>query len=177
MHHGTLMDEDCPARVEAVFADRNAATAAATALCQRFAFDKEQFSIVSPQELPASPHCNRFAFSASGRRLQKRQLAATLMAFTLIVVGLVALHFVGASTLPAGLSGIIMGGLILAAVAITANGMLSWRPSRIETRNRYREGETALVVHVHDVSEQYSLRDALIQMGARVKCVTSARVS
>lgn len=177
MHHGTLMDEDGPARIEAVFTDRNAATAAATALCQRFAFDKEQFSIVSPQELPASPHCNRFAFSASGRRLQKRQLAATLMAFTLIVVGLVALHFLGASTLPAGLSGIIMGGLILAAVAITANGMLSWRPSRIETRNRYREGETALVVHVHDVSEQYSLRDALIQMGARVKCVTSARVS
>jgi hypothetical protein len=177
MQHGTLMDEDIPARIEAVFADRNAATAAVTALCQRFEFDKEQFSIVSPDELPDAAHRNRFAFSASGRRLQKRQLAATLIAFTLIIVGLLTLHFIGDSTLPPGLSAIIMAGLIIAAVAITANGMLSWRPSRIETRHRYREGETALVVHVHDVSEQYSLRDALIQMGARVKCVTSAGVS
>jgi len=171
------MDEDFPARVEAIFPSRDAATAAAKALCQRFEFEEAQLSIVSPEQLPPSVHRNRYAFTASGRRLQKRQLTATLIAFALIIVGLVLLHFIGVNTLPPGLTTVIMAGLILAAVAITVTGMLSWRPARVETRHRVREGETALVIHVHDVREQYALREALLGMGAHLEGAASASVS
>ena len=177
MGQGTLMDEDFPARIEAVFPDRDAATAAAKSLYQHFEFDKEQLSIVSDDQSANKIHRNRFAFKASGRRLQKRQLTATLIAFMLIGIGLCLLQISGVSSLSPGLTVTILSGLILAAVAITVIGMLSWRPARVETRHRLKKGETALVVHVRDVSEQYALHDALMKMGARVESEASASVS
>ncbi len=177
MAHATLMNEDFPSRIEAVFPDRASAEAAAKALCQQFEFDEAQFSIVSEEHPPASVHRNRYAFKASGRRLQKRQLTATLIAFVLIIVGLGVLQFLGASTLPSSLTNTIMAGLILAAVVITVTGLLSWRPVRVETRHRVRQGESALVINVRDVSEQYALREALLGMGARLEGAVSASVS
>ena len=177
MGHGTLMDEDFPAQIEAVFSDRNAAEAAAKTLSQRFDFDEERLSMVSTDQLGTGVHRNRFAFKASGRRLQKRQLTATFIAFTVIGIGLCLLQFSGVSGLYPLLTATIMVGLILAAVGITVFGLLSWRPARVETRHRPRQGETVLIVRVHDVSEQYALRDALMKMGARVEGAASASVS
>jgi hypothetical protein len=177
MSNATLMNEDFPARIEAIFPNRDAATATARALCQRFEFDEARLSIVSPDQLPPAVHRNRYAFKASGRRLQRRQVAATLIAFAVIIVGLTLLHFIGANTLPSGLTNAIMAGLILAAVVITVTGMLSWRPVRVETRHRARGGETVLVIQVHSVSEQYALREALLSMGAEVGSPASAGVA
>jgi hypothetical protein len=87
------------------------------------------------------------------------------------------LQISGISSLSPGLTALILSGLILAAVVITVIGMLSWRPALLETRHRLRKGETALVVHVHDVSEQYALHDALVKMGARIESHTTASVS
>jgi hypothetical protein len=171
------MHEDFPARIEAVFPDRDAAEAAARTLAQQFAFDREQFSIVSGDRSTSKVHRNRFAYKASGRRLQKRQLIATLAAFLLLGLGLSVVQLTGASALSPALTVIILSGLVVGAVIITVIGMLSWRPARIETRHRLREGETALVVHVHDVSEQYALNEALNKMGARVKSEVAASVS
>ena len=173
MGQGTLMDEDFPSRIEVVFPDRDAAMAAAKALSQRFEFDKEQLSIESAGKSDAKVHRDRFAFKASGRRLQKRQLTATFIAFMLIGIGLLLLQISGISSLHPWLTALILSGLILAAVVLTVIGMLSWRPARAEHRHRLREGETALVVHVHDVSEQYVLQDALVKMGARVESHTT----
>lgn len=177
MGHGTLMDGDFPARIEVVFPDRDAATAAAKALSQRFEFAEEQFSIVSTDQSATYVHGNRFAFKASGRRLQKRQLMATLIAFALIGIGLSLLQISGVSSFSPGLTATLLAGLVVAAVAITVIGMFYWRPARVETRRRLRQGETALVVHLHDVSEHYALNDALMKMGARVESTTSAGVS
>ena len=177
MGQGTLMDEDFPARVEAIFPDRDAAAAAAQALSQNFEFDREQFTIVSRDQSATKVHRNRFAYKASGRRLQKRQLIATLVAFTLIGLGLFMMQITGVGSLSPVLTVTILSGLVVAAVAITVVGMLSWRPARTETRHRLKKGETALVIHVHDVSEQYALRDALRKMGALVKSEASASVS
>ena len=177
MSHTTLMNEDFPSRIEAVFPDRESAGTAAKALCQRFEFGGEQLSIVASDELHPRVHRNRYAFKASGRKQQKRQLAATLIAFTLIIVGLSVLHALGADTLPAVLTYAIMGALILGAVAITVVGLVSWRPARIDTRHRVQAGEAVLVINVHDISEQYALREALLGMGARVEEPVSASVS
>jgi len=177
MGQSTLMDESFPSRIEVVFPDHDAAMAAAKALSQRFEFDKKQFSIVSAGKSDTRVRRNRFAFKASGRRLQKRQLTATFIAFLLIGIGLSLLQFSGVGSLSPGLTALILSGLILAAVVITAIGMLSWRPGRLETRHRLRKDEAALVVHVHDVREQYALHDALVEMGARVESYTTAGVS
>ena len=167
------MDEDFPSRIEVVFPDRDAAIAAAKALSQRFGFDKEQLSIESAGKSDTKVHRDRFAFKASGRRLQKRQLTATVIAFLLIGIGLLLLQISGISSLYPWLTALILSGLILAAVVLTGIGMLSWRPARAEHRHRLQKGETALVVHVHDVSEQYALQDALVKMGARVESHTT----
>jgi xanthosine utilization system XapX-like protein len=132
---------------------------------------------VSGDRSTSKVHRNRFAYKASGRRLQKRQLIATLAAFLLIGLGLSLVQLTGGSGLSPALTVIILSGLVVGAVIITVIGMLSWRPARIETRHRLREGETALVVHVHDVSEQYALNEALNKMGARVKSEVAASVS
>lgn len=168
MAHGTLMEEDFPARIEAVFPDRKSASAAAAALCQRFEFDEAQLNIISPEELSSRVHRNRFAYKASGRRQARRQLAATFIAFALIITGLVLLHLFGATDPPSGLTSAIMGGLIVAAVVITVISLLSWRPARVQTQYRLNPGETALVILVHDVTQQYPLREVLLEMGARI---------
>lgn len=177
MSQGTLIDEDFPARIEVVFPDRDSAVDAANALSLRFKFDKEQLSIVSQDQSSSKVHRNRFAFKASGRRLQKRQMAATLIAFLIVGIGLALLHIMGVGSQPSGLIVAILSVLIIAAIAVTVIGILSWRPAHVETRHRLREGETALVVHTHDVSEQYALHDALVKMGARVANDTSSSVS
>lgn len=171
------MEEDFPARLEAVFPDRASADAAARALCQQFEFDEEQLSIVCTDQRGGKVHRNRYAFKASGRREQKRQLTATLVAFAVVGIGLGLLQVSGISKLSPGLTTGILAGLIIAAVLISVIGLLSWRPPRVETRSRLQEGETALVIHVHDVSEQYALRDALLKTGARVEGAASASVS
>ncbi len=171
------MDEDFPARIEAVFPNREAAAAAAQSLAQHFEFEKEQLTIVSKDQAAGKVHRNRFAYKASGRRLQKRQLFATLIAFVLIGLGLSLAHVSRGSGLSPGLTVAILSGLVIVAAAITVTGMLSWRPARVETRQPLREGEAALVVHVYDVSEQYALHDALTKMGARVKSGATAAVS
>ncbi len=177
MSHTTLMNEDFPARIEAVFPDRSAATAAASALCQRFDFKEEQFSVVSADELDPRTHRNRYAFKASGQRLQRRQIAATFIAFAIIIVGLALLHLVGADSLPKGLTYTIMAVLIVAAVAITVSGLISWRPARIVTRHKAQQGEAVLVINVHDVAEQIALRETLVSMGARVQGPVSATIN
>jgi hypothetical protein len=177
MSHGTLMEEDFPARIEAVFPDRKSATTAANALCQRFEFDEAQLSIVPPEEASSGVHRNRFAYKASGRRQQRRQLAATLIAFALIGIGLILLQVFGATTPPSGLTAAIMGGLIVAAVVITVISLLSWRPARVQTQYRLQPGETALVILVHDVTEQYPLREVLLEMGARIHGPASDSIS
>ncbi len=177
MQHSTLMDEGCPARIEAAFPNRDAATAAAKVLCQRFALDESQLSVGPPQQLCPASHRNSFTVRASRHRLQRRQLAATFIAFALLAAGLSLLHVIGADTLPPGLTTAIMAGLIVAAVAITVACLLSWRPVRIETRHPGQEGDTALVIHVHDLSEQYAVREALCDMGARVEGAGCAGVA
>lgn len=171
------MNEDFPARVEASFPDRDSAAAAARALCHRFDFDETQLSIVSAETPCATVHRNRYAFKASGRRLQKRQLVATFTAFALISAGLGLLHFIGEDTLPAGVTYTVMAAIIFAAVTITVIGLTSWRPEPVETRRSTQGGEAVLVIRVHDVSEQYVLRGALLEMGARVEGAESAGVA
>lgn len=177
MSNTTLMNEDFPARIEAVFPDRDSARSAAKELCQRFDFCDEQFSIASTQELALQSHRNRYAFKASGRRLQKRQVAATLMAFVIIIAGLTALHLIGDDRLPTAVNYAFMAGLIIIAVAITVSGLIRWRPARIETRHKFEAGEAVLVINVHDVTEQYALREALLTMGAEVEGPVSATVT
>lgn len=171
------MDEDFPARIEAVFPDRDSARAAARALSQRFDFDEAQLSVVSSDSSHTRVHRNRYAFKDSGRRLQRRQILATAVAFLLIGIGLVALELLGISNLHPVAAGAILTGLVLGAVAITVIGMLSWRPARVHVHHQPTENETVLVVHVHGVEDQYVLRDALLQMGARIEGGSSASVS
>ena len=174
MFHATLMNEDFPARIEAVFPNRDLATAAAKSLCQYFNFREEQFSMVSPEDIFPRTHRNLHAFKASGRRLQKRQLTATLIAFTIVIVGLTLLHLIGYDSLPARLTYSIMAGLIIISVAITVSGLISWRPARIETRHKFQAREAVLIINVHDITEQYALREALLSMGARIDEPVSA---
>lgn len=172
------MEEDFPARIEAVFPDRAAAAAAAKALTQRFDFDEAQLSLVSSSDPTESRvHRNRYAFKDSGRRLQRRQIMATLAAFLLIGIGLGVLEFLGISNLHPAVAGVLLSALVLGAVAITVIGMLSWRPARTPVHHRPCADETVLVVHVHGVEDQYLLRDTLLQMGARIEGGSSASVS
>jgi hypothetical protein len=171
------MEEDFPARIEAVFPDRDSAAAAAKALSQRFDCDEAQLNLVSSDPAEHRVHRNRYAFKDSGRRLQRRQILATLVAFLLIGIGLIALEILGVSNLHPVAAGVILSALVLGAVAITVIGMLSWRPARIPVHHRPAAGETVLVVHVHGVEDQYLLRDALLQMGARIEGGSSASVS
>jgi hypothetical protein len=171
------MDEDFPSRIEAVFPDRESARAAAMELQRRFTFDKAGISLVPPDQHGSRVHGSRFAFHASGSRLQKRQLTATLIAFVLIGAGLILLQASGLASQWPRLASAIEVVLVLAAVAITAIGLLSWRPARVQTRQRLRPGETGLVVLVHNVSEQHEIRSTLLEMGARVERPVSASVS
>lgn len=171
------MEEDFPARIEAVFPDRDAATAAARALSQRFDFDEAQLSIVSPDTGESPVHRNRYAFKDSGRRLQRRQIFATLVAFLLIGAGLGVLEFLGISALHPVVAGSILTALVLGAVVITVIGMLSWRPARVPVHHQPCEEEAVLVIHVHGVEDQYLLRQTLVQLGARIAGGSSASVS
>ncbi len=171
------MEEDFPARIEAVFPDRESARNAARALSQRFDFDEAQLSLVSRDASGPEVHRNRYAFKDSGRRLQRRQIFATLVAFLLIGVGLGLLEFLGISNLHPTAAGVILTALVLGAVTITVVGMLSWRPARIPVQHQPSAGETVLVVHVHGVEDQYVLREALEQMGAHLEGSSSACVS
>jgi hypothetical protein len=62
-------------------------------------------------------------------------------------------------------------------VVITVINLLSWRPAGIHTQHRLRPGETALVILVHDITEQYALREALLDMGARIHGPASDNIS
>lgn len=171
------MEEDFPARIEAVFPDRDSAAAAAKALSQRFDFDEAQLSLVSSDPAEPGVHRNRYAFGDSGRRLQRRQILATLAAFLLIGIGLGALEILGISSLHPVVAGSILIALVLGAVVITVIGMLSWRPARIPVHHHPSANETVLVVHVHGVEDQYLLRESLLHMGARIEGGSSASVS
>ncbi len=176
--YSTLLDEDFPARIEALFGDRAAAAAAASALCQRFGLDASQLSIISPDASGNAAHRNRFAFRASGRRLQRRQLGVTLAAFTLMLAGFGALEMASnTGLLPGTAVAVVLGLMVIGAVLLMAVGLLSWRPARQTTRIHRHDRQAVLLVQVHDVSEQYALRRALLELGARDEVMESAGVS
>lgn len=168
MQHSTLLDEDFPSRVEAIFPDGGSARRAATALCLRYGLDSSQISFASLEREGNTTHRNRFAFNASGRTLQKRQLMRTLLAFACIAGGIVIMHLLYSNgIISRELAGALLAIPVGAAVVITVMGMLSWRPAAARSRTRPRHNdEVVLVVKLHDVSEQYELRRALKELGA-----------
>ncbi|TDG13362.1 hypothetical protein E2F43_07405 [Seongchinamella unica] len=168
MQHSTLLDEDFPSRVEAIFADGGSARRAATALCLRHGLQPSQISFATLEQDSAATHRNRFAFNASGRTLQKRQLMRTLVAFVLIAAGIVLMHLLYSNgVISRELAGALLAIPIGAALVITVMGMLSWRPAGAGARTRLRHNdEVVLVIKLHDVSEQYELRRALKELGA-----------
>ena len=168
MQHSTLLDEDFPSRVEAIFPEGGSARRAATSLCLRYGLESSQISFVSLERDKATTHRNRFAFNASGRTLQKRQVMRTLIAFACIAAGIVLMHLLYSNgVISRELAGALLAIPIGAAVVITVMGMLSWRPAGNSSRTRPRDGdEVVLVIKLHDVSEQYELRRALKELGA-----------
>ncbi|MFV8819056.1 hypothetical protein [Haliea sp. E17] len=178
MLHSTLMQEDFPARLEAVFPDRATADAAASVLCQRFGLDHSQLGIAECHS-PGGNHRNRFANRVSGRIFQKRQLQLAAATFALMFLGFVLiallefLGFISPSTIA-----VLLATLVLAALLPLAGGLLSWRRAGVRGDAALSLGRrTVLLVEVHDISEQYQLRDALQEMGARVDSGDIAGVS
>lgn len=173
MQHSTLLDEDFPSRVEALFPDADSARAAAMVLCQRYQLDASQIRYVTVQPGASgghrsAGHRNRFAHRASGRTLQTRQVKRTLGAFAVLLCGLPVLHvlhhYVGA---PGWFTGVLLGLMIVVALGLTVSGMLSWRPARERARTQPRDSkEVVLVFEIHDVREQVELRTALKELGA-----------
>ena len=168
MQQSTLLDEDFPSRLEAIFPDGRNARRAATALCLRYGLEPSQLSFVSLEEDNNKTHKNRFAFNASGWTLQKRQIRRTLIAFGFIFLGIVLTHLLYSNDLVSQqLAGILLFIPVGAAVVITVIGILSWRPAGANARTRSLQGEeVVLVVKLHDVSQQYELRRALKELGA-----------
>ena len=168
MQQSTLLDEDFPSRLEAIFPDGRSARRAATALCLRYDLEPSQFSFVSFEDDLGATHKNRFAFNASGWTLQKRQLKRTLIAFGFIILGIALTHLLHSSGLVSPqVAGVLLLIPIGAALVITVIGMLSWRPAGANARTLVRHGdEVVLVIKLHEVSEQYALRRALKELGA-----------
>ncbi len=168
MVHSTLMEEDFPARLEAEFPDRAAAAAAAETLCQRFGLDASQLGIAEQFPLRAA-HRNRFAVRASGRLVQKRQLWMVAITFGLLTAGFILvalLEYFGLVTqeIITGMLALLLGVALLPLAA----GLLSWRREGVPgDAGLCRACGTLLLVEVHDLSEQYRIREALSEMGAR----------
>ena len=59
MQHGTLLDEDFPSRVEAVFPNARSARSAAMSLCLSFSLDPSHISYFDLQAQARERHCNR----------------------------------------------------------------------------------------------------------------------
>lgn len=178
MLHSTLMEEDFPARLEAEFADRRSANAAASTLCRRFGLDASQLGIAD-RHPGAETHRSRFAVRASGRLSQKRQLLMVVVAFAVLVSGfvLVALleHF---AMVTQGAITVLLSLLLCSALLPLAAGLLSWRRAGVRgDANLSLGSRTVLLVDVHDISQQYEIREALREMGAHVDSADIAGVS
>lgn len=179
MQQGTLLDENFPSRVEAVFPDARSARSAAMSLCMRFGLDASQISYFDLQSAPPERHRNRFKHNASGWTLQKRQVKRTLVAFGVIALGIVVVHLIHTSGLVSrDTAATLLAIPLVAAIAISVSGMLSWRPAKVGARTRPRDDdEVVLVVEIHDLSQQYELRRALREMGADTEPGNIAEVS
>jgi len=179
MQKGTLLDENFPSRVEAVFADARSARSAAMSLCLRFDLSPSQISYFDLHSTPPERHRNRFKQNASGWTLQKRQIKRTLIAFAIIIFGIVIVHLLHESGLVSQDTATALLAIpIFAAIAISVSGMLSWRPPKVGARTKPKsEDEVVLVVEVHDLSQQYELRRALKEMGADTEPGSIAEVS
>ncbi len=177
--HSTLVEEDFPARLEAVFPDRDSALAARTHLCRRFALDAAQFGLAERRPGVGGSHRNRFAVRASGRSSQKRQLhlvGLTFLALVALFVLIALLEFLGAVSTQ--FISITLAVLLLAALVPLAIGLLSWRRSGVRGDASLCLGNrTVLLVDVHDLSEQYEIRAALLELGASVDSSDIAGVS
>ncbi|PLW67130.1 hypothetical protein [Pseudohalioglobus lutimaris] len=179
MQQGTLLDESFPSRVEAVFADARSARSAAMSLCLRFGLDASQISYFDLHAVPPDRHSNRFKYNASGWTLQKRQIKRTLIAFGIIVLGIVIMHLLHTNGLVSReTAGALLGIPVVAAIMVSVSGMLSWRPAKVGARIKPRDDdEVVLVVEIHDVSQQYELRRALAEMGANTEPGNIAEVA
>lgn len=179
MRHSALLDENFPARLEAVFPDRNAAEAAAAELCQRFGVDGSQISFVTAEHKAAYPLRNRFALKARGRALQRRQLKFTMISFGVLLVGFGLLHVLRTSGLLSVHSvTFALAALIVVAIALTVVGIPYWDPAKLKAHSLQCKGdEVLLLIDVHDVSLQYELRQALMDHGARTEIVNIAGMS
>lgn len=179
MQQGTLLDESFPSRVEAVFADARSARSAAMSLCIRFGLDASQISYFDLYSAPPDRHRNRFKYNASGWTLQKRQIKRTLAAFALVVLGIICMHLLHTSGLVSrDTAATLLAIPVVAAIAISVSGMLSWRPAKVGARTKPKDDdEVVLVVEIHDVSQQYELRRALREMGADTEPGNIAEVS
>ncbi len=168
MQHGTLLDENFPSRVEAVFPNARSARSAAMSLCLRFNLDPSQISYFDLQADAPDRHSNRFKHNASGWGLQKRQIRRTLIAFGVVIAGIVIMHLLYTfGMISRDMAGTLLGIPIVIAIVITVTGMVSWRPAKVSARTRPKDNdEVVLVVELHDISEQYELRRALKEMGA-----------
>ncbi len=168
MQHGTLLDENFPSRVEAVFPNARSARSAAMSLCMRFGLEASQISYFDLQAGAPDRHSNRFKHKASGWTLQKRQIKRTLIAFAVVIVGIIIMHLLYTfGVVSREMAGTLLGIPIVIAIIITVTGMVSWRPASVSARTRPKGNEeVVLVVELHDVSEQYELRRALKEMGA-----------
>ena len=168
MQHGTLLDENFPSRVEAVFPDARSARSAAMSLCLRFGLDASQISYFDLQAGAPDRHSNRFKYKASGWTLQKRQIKRTFVAFGVIIVGIVVMHLLYTNgVISREMAGALLGIPIVVAIVITVTGMVSWRPAKVGVRSKPKDNDAVvLVVEIHDVSQQYELRRALKEMGA-----------
>lgn len=179
MQQGTLLDEDFPSRVEAVFADARKARSAAMSLCLRFGLDASQISYFGLQSAPPDQHRNRFKYNASGWVLQKRQIKRTLIAFLFIVLGIIVMHLLHTNgVVSQDTAGLLLAIPVVAAIVVSVSGMLSWRPARVGARTQPTDDEeVVLVVELHDLSQQYELRRALREMGANTEPGNIAEVS
>lgn len=179
MQQGTLLDENFPSRVEAVFADARSARSAAMSLCIRFGIEVSQISYYDLHSAPPNRHRNRFKHNASGWTLQKTQIKRTLIAFALIIIGIISVHLLHTSGLVSRDTATTLLAIpVVAAIVISVSGMLSWRPANVRARTKPKDDdEVVLVVEIHDVSQQYELRRALREMGADTEPGSIAEVS
>ena len=113
------------------------------------------------------------------QQAQKRQIKRTLIAFGIIVLGIVIMHLLHTNGLVSReTAGALLGIPVVAAIMVSVSGMLSWRPAKVGARIKPRDDdEVVLVVEIHDLSQQYELRRALAEMGANTEPGNIAEVA
>lgn len=169
MTHGTLLEEELHTRVVATFPDTDAARAARTALGRQFNLDHARMSVLTPDQACLITQGSKFDHGPSGRVLQRRQLKFTLLAFGLMLVGMLVLHVLEINgVLSEGQVNIGLGVLITAVIILTVHGLLSWQHVRMLGRAQPGKEGAILLIDLHDISESYELCEALKAPGVTV---------